>query len=153
PAEAVLDLVDRRLERRPGDVALLRRREQPAEQLLPVELLAAPVLLDDVDGRRLDPLVRREALVAAQALAAPADRPTGPGGARVDDLAVAVLTVRALHGGVRCRSVRSAIAGRPTRVAVWRRRSAAVAQERGDVEIVRVVRRLVAAVRRRRRRG
>src|SRR5208283_5430501 len=60
--------------RRAGDGPLLAGVEQPAEHLLPLELLAPAVLLDDHVGNLVDALVGGKALVASIALAPPPDR-------------------------------------------------------------------------------
>ena len=52
---------------------LLQALRRPGEQLLAIEVLAPPVLLDDLHGRQLDRLDRREALAASDALAPAAD--------------------------------------------------------------------------------
>src|SRR5262249_1027823 len=103
-----------------------------AEELGAVELLAPAVLLDDVDRHRLDPLVGREALAAVQALAPAPDGLAGLRVARVDDLAVAVLAVRAPHRAGTLAAAMGCLAVRSPGVP-------AVAQEGGDVEVVGVV--------------
>src|SRR5258708_8040900 len=95
-----LDLVDGCLDRRGRDVALLTSGHQPVEELLAVEVLAAAVLLDDVEGDVLDPLVRRETLVALQAFAPPPDRLTGVRIARVDNLELLVTTIWSPQGSI-----------------------------------------------------
>src|SRR4051794_8097017 len=61
-----------RLELVVADRPAAGRPGEPAQQLLAVEALAAPVSLDDVEARLLDALVGREALTALAALAPPA---------------------------------------------------------------------------------
>src|SRR5207245_8141251 len=93
-----LDVVDDRPQALGGDVALLGRLLQAGEELLGVEVLAAPVLLGDVERHRLDALIRGEALPALQAFTPAADRLPGLGGSGVDHLQVVVPAVRAPHG-------------------------------------------------------
>src|SRR5438477_265369 len=81
----------------PG-AALLGRLFQAGEELLGVEILAAPVLLGDVERHRLDALIRGEALPALQAFTPAADRLPDLGVSGVDHLQVVVTAVRAAHG-------------------------------------------------------
>src|SRR5207248_6090800 len=94
-----LDLVDDALHRTGRYVPLGGGLHQAAEQLLAVEVLPAAVLLDHIEGNRLDPLVGGEALGALEALAPAPDRLTGIRIARVDHLQVNVTTIWALHQG------------------------------------------------------
>src|SRR3954467_1505489 len=56
------------------DRALVRRTEHSADELVAVELLAPAVALAHHEHRALDPLVGREALLAARAFAPATDR-------------------------------------------------------------------------------
>src|SRR5216684_6084743 len=62
--ELRLDIVNDRAQPLGRDVPLLRRLLEPGEQLLRVEVLAAAILLGDVERHRFDALIRREALPA-----------------------------------------------------------------------------------------
>src|SRR5256885_11153548 len=85
-AELGLDVVDDGAQALRGDVALFGGFLQAVEELLGVEVLAAPVLLGDEEGHRLDALVSCKALPTLQALTAASDRLPHLGVARVDDL-------------------------------------------------------------------
>src|SRR4029077_16456697 len=98
PAQLGLDVVDDRPQPLRRYVALLGRLLEPGEEPLWVEVLAAPVLLGDVEGHRLDALVRGEALPALQAFTPPADRLPDLRVSGVDHLQVVVTAVRATHG-------------------------------------------------------
>src|SRR4029077_17226368 len=98
PPQLSLDVSDDRAQTLRRDVALLGRLLEPGEELLGVEVLAAPVLLGDVEGHRLDALVRGEALPALQAFTPPADRLPDLGVSGVDHLQVVVTAIRATHG-------------------------------------------------------
>src|SRR3954447_14080124 len=78
------------------DRPLGRRPLKPAQELVAVERLAAPLALDHVHPDRLGPLVAREALAAAFALAAPTDRVSRLAG--IHDAVLARSAERALHG-------------------------------------------------------
>src|SRR6202022_3534472 len=92
-----LDLINGGLDGGRGDVALLARRHQAVEHLLAVEVLAAPVLLGDVEGDVLAALVGGEAFLAAQALTTAADGLASVRVARIDDLELFVTTIWTLH--------------------------------------------------------
>ena len=72
-AEARLDGRDDALDRLERDRPLDARALEAAQQLRVLERLAAAVALDDPQRRLLVALERREARVAVEALAAPAD--------------------------------------------------------------------------------
>src|SRR6266581_1018876 len=80
-----------------GNLELGGGLHQAGEQLLAVEVFAAAVLLHDVEGHGLDPLVGGEALRALQALAPATDRLARIGVTRVDHLEVDMTTIGALH--------------------------------------------------------
>ena len=80
-----------------GDVPLLAGVHQALEELGPVKVLAAPVLLDDIEGDRLDPLVGGETLPAAVAGAPAPNRLTGLRVTGVHDPEVVVVAVWAAH--------------------------------------------------------
>src|SRR5437764_1887840 len=112
-----LDLVHDRAQLLLRDVAFLGRLAQAHDQLLRIEILAPAVLLDHVEGHRLDALVGGEALPAVEALAAAPDGLAHLGVAGIHDLEVVVTSVRAAHA--------------------WERTPLlAVAQEGGDVEVL-----------------
>src|SRR5712692_673479 len=96
--ELRLDVVDDRAQPLGRDVPLLRRLLEPGEQLLRVEVLAAAILLGDVERHRFDALIRREALPALQAFTPPADRLPDLRVSGVDHLQVVVTAIRASHG-------------------------------------------------------
>src|SRR6184192_2808534 len=85
-AELGLDVVDDRAQALRGDVALFGGLLQAVEELLGIEVLAAPVLLGDEEGHRFDAFVCGKALPTLQALTAASDRLPHLGVARVDDL-------------------------------------------------------------------
>src|SRR6266566_118823 len=85
-AELGLDVVDDGAQALRGDVALFGGLLQTVEELLWVEVLAAPVLLGDEEGHRFDAFVCGKALPTLQALTAAANRLPHLGVARVDDL-------------------------------------------------------------------
>src|SRR6266851_5786250 len=85
--ELRLDVVDDRAQPLGRDVPLLR-----------VEVLAAAILLGDVERHRFDALIRREALPALQAFTPPADRLPDLRVSGVDHLQVVVTAIRASHG-------------------------------------------------------
>src|SRR5579862_2273659 len=91
------DPVDDVLDRLQRHGPLLARRQQPALDLLPVENVAPPVLLDDVEGDLLDLLIRREPFFARQTFPAPPHGCAGVGRARIDDLVVIFLAERTAH--------------------------------------------------------
>src|SRR5438105_10235953 len=99
--QLVLDVVDHHLQARRRDVALLGADEQAAKQLLPVELLAPAILLDNVEHGCIDTLIRGEPLGAAQALAAAANRLTRFRVARIDDFRISCAAEGTSHA---CRS-------------------------------------------------
>src|SRR5947207_4355446 len=72
--ELRLDVVDDRPQPLGRDVALLSRLLQAVEQLLGVEVLAAPILLGDEERHRLDALIGGESLPALQTLTPAPDR-------------------------------------------------------------------------------
>src|SRR5205085_12453013 len=92
-----LDLVGDVLERADRHRALLAGFQEAGHHLLPVEAVAAAVLLDDLVRDLVDTLVAREALGAGQALAPAADDLAFLALARVHDLVLEVRAERALH--------------------------------------------------------
>src|SRR5207248_1407490 len=79
------------------DVTFLRRFLETREELVRVEVLSPPVLLDHEEGDRLDPLIGGEALPALQALPAAANRLANLRVPGVHDLQVVVSAVRTAH--------------------------------------------------------
>ena len=77
---------------------LLAGSQQPGQDLLPLEFLAAAVLLHHHVGNFVDALVGGEALFALQTLAAAADGLAFLAFARIDYFVVFKATERALHG-------------------------------------------------------
>ena len=71
--------------------------QQPAQHLLAIELLAPPVLLHHHVRNLVDALIRREALVAALALAPPANRVRLFALARIHHAVLRKPAVRTLH--------------------------------------------------------
>ena len=86
-----------------GTGRLCSARWKPLRIFVDVEVGARAVGLDDLRQPQLDRLVGREALLAAGAAAAAADRVARLGDARVDDLRFGAAAERALHR-VRARS-------------------------------------------------
>src|SRR5712692_8808281 len=105
-AELGLDVVDDGAQALRGDVALFGRLLQPVEELLRVEVFAAPVLLGDEEGYRLDAFVSREALPTLQALSPASNRLPHLGVARVDDLQVVMAAVWAAHSRIQYSYIR-----------------------------------------------
>src|SRR5262245_29025110 len=81
-----LEIVHDRLELLGGNGTLLAGTVETVQDLLATERLPPAVLLDHEERRRFHRLVRREAAVAAQALATAADGLPFLRGAGVDDL-------------------------------------------------------------------
>src|SRR2546430_14354400 len=96
-SELGLDLGHAAFHRAGRDLALGGGLHQAGEQLLAVEVFAAAVLLHDVEGYRLDPLVGGEALRALQALAPATDRLARIGVTGVDHLEGDLTTIWTLH--------------------------------------------------------
>ena len=94
-----LDAVSHRLDRGEAHRTLLAGLEQPRHQLLPLEALAAAVLLHHHVRDLIDPLVAGEPPAAVEALAAAADDLALLALARVDDLIAEMSAERALHRG------------------------------------------------------
>src|SRR5579875_1296486 len=98
--------------------------EQPAQHLLPVELLPPAVFFDDHVWDLINPLVGREPLVAALALTPPADRVRLFAFARINHSILGKTAVGTFHGAT---SILSApyllFAGAQIRPAVRRPRS------------------------------
>src|SRR3989338_3770974 len=80
-----------------ADRTLLAGFQEPGEQLMAVERLPPPVLLDDHERLFFDVLIGGEALAAFQALAPSSDGNAIGAGARVHDLVFIVAAERALH--------------------------------------------------------
>jgi hypothetical protein len=92
-----LDPVHHALEALHRDGALLAGLEETGQDLLAIEALATPVLLDDEVRDLVDTLVGGEALAAGEALATPADDLALLALARVDDLVLEVGAERTLQ--------------------------------------------------------
>src|SRR6266702_7803509 len=105
-AELGFDVVDDGAQALGGDVALFGRLLQPVEELLRVEVLAAPVLLRDEERDRLDAFVRGEALPTLQALTPASNRLPHLGVARVDDFQVVMAAVWATHSRIQYSYIR-----------------------------------------------
>jgi hypothetical protein len=95
--EAPLDAVDDRLDLLRRDGPLLTGELDPGDHLLPIEGLAAAVLLHHHGEDLFDALVGGEAPFATEALTAAPDDGTLVGEARVDDLVLELGAERALH--------------------------------------------------------
>src|SRR5205807_1058775 len=80
--QAALDPVDDRLDLLGGDGSLLAGELDAGDHLLPIEVLAAAVLLHHHGQDLLDPLVGGEAALAAEAFAPPPDHRALVGEAR-----------------------------------------------------------------------
>ena len=85
------------VELRGGDGALLARLDEARTQLLPVEGLAAPVVLDHHVGDLFDRLVGSEAAAARDAFAAAADDLSLASLSRIDDAIVTPSAERTFH--------------------------------------------------------
>ena len=96
--QVLLDLLADALELVERHGALLAGADHAAQDLAPVEALAAAVLLDDDHRQALHRFIGGEALFARQALAAAADAAALLRRAGVDDLAFLVTAVGAFHG-------------------------------------------------------
>src|ERR1019366_2039601 len=92
-----LALVHDPLQRRTRHRSLLARMQQPAQDLLAVELLPPSILLHHHVGNLVDALVRGKALVAALALAPPPDRVRLFALARIHHAVLRKTAVRTLH--------------------------------------------------------
>src|SRR5262249_8573092 len=91
--DAAAELLDLLLRDRP----LLARLQDPGQELRAIERHSAAVLLDHAQVDLLDRLVGGEATAAAEAFASAPDHGRVARGARVDDLVVVGLAVRATH--------------------------------------------------------
>src|SRR5947207_1797272 len=80
-----------------ADRAVLGRPAHPVDDLGPLERLPVARPLHDHEVGLLDPFERRVAPPAAQALPSPAGGGTAVGHARIDDLVVHAMAVRAAH--------------------------------------------------------
>src|SRR5690606_17483711 len=92
-----LDGVGEPLELGGGDRPLLAGAQEPAHDLVAVELDALPALLHDPERRAFDALVGRVAPRAVAALAPAPDREAVRARPRVDDPVVVGLAVRTAH--------------------------------------------------------
>src|SRR5215472_10656844 len=92
-----LGCINNRLHLRYRNLAFLARVQQPGEHLLAVKLLPAAVLLHNHVWNLIQPLIRREALRAALALAASADGIGVLTLAGVDHLVLSKAAIRTFH--------------------------------------------------------